>query len=82
MSIKEKFKITFDPKSKELILNAFNKTIDAEGYIVEKDKPSQRVLTPDGEEIRLEEWAGILKGSQLFIKNDIFSLVKYADKII
>jgi len=73
--------ITFSKSVREDILELYGKTIDDEGFIVEKENNSQRVLTPAGEEIRVEEWAGIRKGSEAFIKNDAFSLIDLAKKI-
>ncbi len=72
---------TFDKDVKEDILELLGKTIDSEGFIVEKDNINQRVLTPKGEEIRLEEWAGIIKGSEAFVKSDIFSLMEIAKRV-
>ena len=53
--------------------------MDSEGFIVEKNDPTQRVITPEGEEIRLEEFAGIRKGSEIFIKSDLPSLFDLMD---
>jgi len=72
---------TFDKDVKEDVLELLGKTIDSEGFIVEKDNINQRVLTPKGEEIRLEEWAGIIKGSEAFVKSDIFSLMEIAKRV-
>lgn len=73
--------LTFNKDVKEDILELFGKTIDDEGFIVEKENISQRVLTPKGEEIRLEEWAGIIKGSEAFVKSDTFSLMEIAKRV-
>lgn len=73
--------ITFDKSARDFILETFNKTIGNEGYIVEKDNPNQRVLTSDGEEIKMEEFAGIKKGSEKYIKSDIVSLIKLSDEL-
>lgn len=73
--------ITFSEEAKEDLLDLFGKAVDDEGYIVEKDNPEQRVLTPKGEEIKLAEWCGIHKGSEVFIKSDTFSLIELAKKI-
>jgi hypothetical protein len=73
--------LTFNKDVKEDILELFGKTIDEEGYIVEKENINQRVLTPKGEEIRLEEWAGIVQGSEAFVKSDTFSLMEIAKKV-
>ncbi len=69
-------KITFDEKSKSEVLDILDKAVDASGYIVEKDNANQKVLNIDGEEVKIEEFAGIRKGSEVFIKNDLPSLME------
>jgi len=73
--------VTFTEESKTDILELFGKTLDDEGYIVEIDNADQRVLTPKGEEIHISEWAGVMKGSEAFVKSDMFSLMEIAKKI-
>jgi len=73
--------ITFTREAQEDILDLYGKSLDEEGFIVEKENQNQRVLTPSGEEIHIDEWAGIRKGSEAFIKNDAFSLIELAKKI-
>lgn len=73
--------ITFNISAKERILEAFGKTIDKEGYIVAKDRPEERVLSQDGEELRLKDFAGLKKGSLVFIRSGLTSLIKLADKL-
>ena len=73
--------LTFSESAKEDILELYGKSIDDEGFIVEKDNSSQRVLTPNGEEINIKEWGGIRKGSETFIKSDTFSLIELAKKL-
>ena len=73
--------ITFDATSKQEILSFFGKTTDSDGYLIEADNPAQRVITPDGEDITLEEFAGIRKGSEIYIKSDLPSLIKLIDII-
>ena len=69
--------ITFNESLKEEVLkNILNKDIDEEGYIVEKDT-NERVLAPDGSEVNIEQFAGFENGSEIFIKDDIPSLIKY-----
>jgi len=74
-------KLTFDEKAKKDILNLYGKTLDDEDYLVEKENLKQRVLTPKGEEIHFEEWGGIMKGSEVFVKSDAFSLLEIAKKL-
>jgi len=73
--------ITFDEESKSDILELFGKTLDEEDYIVEIENVNQRVLTTKGEEIHISEWAGVMKGSEAFVKSDAFSLIEIAKKI-
>jgi len=73
--------ITFDKSAKNEILDMFNKTTDQDGYVVEKDNPTHRVLSIDGEEIKIEKFAGITKGSEVFIKSDLLSLIHLADRV-
>jgi hypothetical protein len=70
--------ITFSNNAKKFILSAFSKTVDEQEFIVETSNKNQRVLTPDGEQVELENFAGIKKGSEVFIKNDLISLIKFA----
>ena len=73
--------LTFDESAKRDILGLFGKTIDEDGFIVELGNLTQKVLTPKGEEIHIDEWAGIVKGSEEFIKSDAFSLIELAKKL-
>lgn len=73
--------ITFDASAKRKILSFFDKTVDAEGFIVEKEDETQRVITPEGEEVKEDEFAGIRKGSEIFIKSDLPSLFNVIDKL-
>jgi hypothetical protein len=74
-------KIVFNENSKEDILKIFGKATDEEGYLVESDNTKQRVLTKKGEEINIKEWAGVVNGSESFIKSNAFSLIDLAKKI-
>lgn len=71
--------IVFDKSAKTEVLELLGKGIDKEGYIVEKDS-TQRVLTFDGEEISLDEFGGIQKGSEVFIKNNLVSLIRLSKR--
>lgn len=71
-------RITFDESARDFILDTFGKTV-RDGYIVEKSDPRQRVVTPRGEEIPIDEFAGIRKGSAVFVKTDIVSIIEAAE---
>lgn len=71
-------RITFEKSAADFVLDCFGKKVK-EGYVVEKTAPSQRVLTPRGEDIPVSEFAGIRKGSAIFVKSDIVSLIEAAE---
>jgi len=78
MSIKT---IVVDDSAKGEILEMFGKTVDKNGYIVEKNDPTQRVLSPEGDEMTLNRFAGITKGSLAFVRSDIISLMNLSDRV-
>jgi hypothetical protein len=73
--------ITFDKSAKMAVLDLLGKTVDDEGFIVEKSNKKQRVMTPGGEAVALNEFAGVRRGSQVFIKSNIPSLIALTDYI-
>ena len=73
-------KITFTSSAKKDILEMLSKSVDKDGYIVEKSNPEQRVLTFDVEEITLDDFGGFQRGSEVFIKNNVVSLMKLAKR--
>jgi hypothetical protein len=74
--------ITFDnnDNTKKFILSAFNKTVDENNFIIENDT-KEKVLTQNGEEIQLNEFAGLKKGSEIYIKSDLPSLFELAESL-
>ena len=73
-------RIVFEKGLRDFVLDAFDKTAK-DGFVVEKSNPEQKVLTPRGEEIPLKQFAGVRKGSVIFVKNDIVSLVEAAESM-
>ena len=71
-------KITFDQSARDFVLEAFNKKIE-KGYLVESDNPEQKVLAKDGHDIQQNRFAGIRKGSEIYIRSDIVSLIELCD---
>lgn len=72
--------ITFEESAKEDILSMFDKTVDKDGFIVEKEDITKRVIASDGKEITLKEFAGIGKDGA-FIKFDLPSLINSVDEL-
>lgn len=73
-------RIVFDDNAKKDILEMFGKQIKEDGAIIEKANPEQQVLTPGGEEITIDNFGGIKKGSEIFIKKDVVSLLRLLKK--
>ncbi len=75
-------KLTFERPCRRFVLDAFNKSV-VDDYIVEKDTPDHRVLTERGSEIKQTQFAGVRKGSEIYIKaNDIDSLINASDHVV
>ena len=66
--------VSFDSSSKEFILRALGKSLDPDGFIIEM-KTQKRVLTPDGEPLHINDFGGVRKGSEIFFKKDLPSIL-------
>ncbi len=73
MPSEPRFILTFDRASIPFVLRAFKKKVDADGYVVEED--GQEVVTPRGEGILKGEFAGIRRGSDIFVRDDMASIL-------
>ena len=71
-------KLLFTQEALPYILEAFGKAIDDKGFIIEK-ATGEHVLTPEGEEILASEFGGIKRGSEIFIKDDLYSIINLAE---
>jgi len=71
--------VTFDENATEFILECFEKDVDTDGYIVEADT-KERVVTPEGREIKAEDLAITAEGSELFIEDNFASIVDYVER--
>ncbi len=70
-------KMLFTPKALHLILEAFGNSINEDGFII--DKNGEPVFTPEGEEIEASNFCGLKKGSLIFIKDDLHSIMNLAE---
>ncbi len=74
--------ILFDKTSKDFVLEIFQKQQNEEGYITEKGNPDQKILSKvDSEEVRYEDFAGVKKGSEIFFKADLISIIRISDEL-
>ena len=71
--------ITFEKSATETILSFSDKVVDSDGFIVEKNDRTKRVIASDRNEIKMSEFAGIMNG--VFFKNDISSIFSLVDAI-
>jgi len=78
MTMNEDAVIVFDKNARREVLDLLDKRVDDEGIIVEKEDPNVHVLAFDGTELTLDEFGGVKKGSEVFIKNDLVSLMRLA----
>lgn len=70
--------IVFDDTTRDFILDIFNKSVDDDGYVVEKDT-RRRVLSPLGEEVLFAEFAGFTPGSEIVLTRDLPTLLQYTN---
>ena len=70
-------KMLFTPKALPIILEAFGKSINDDGLII--DGNGEPALTPEGEEIESSQFCGLKKGSLIFIKDDLYSIMNLAE---
>lgn len=78
---KSELRIVFDKSATNFILDLFNKTVNEDKEIVEKDRPDVKVLSfPEGVPLLEKDFGGIQKGSELFIKDNFVSLMKLEKK--
>jgi hypothetical protein len=71
--------ITFDKDSKEFVLKALGKGVDKDGFVIDGSK--NKVPSIDGTAFTIEEFAGVVKGSEIYIKSDVVSLIEAIGKI-
>ncbi|PYZ02651.1 hypothetical protein C8039_03060 [Halogeometricum sp. wsp3] len=71
--------LTFDESAAEFLIESFGKTTDGEGYIVDPQR-NERETTPEGNEIHIDDFAGVEKGSQLFLDDDFTTLVEHVKR--
>ncbi|EMA51985.1 hypothetical protein [Halococcus thailandensis] len=70
--------ITFRPSAAEKIVEKFGKTVDDEGYIVDKET-QERVESNLGNEISIDNFGGVGKGSQVFLEKDYVSVAEFIE---
>lgn len=68
-------KMTFDDSSREFILSLFDKRVNENGEVLEKNT-GEVVKSFEGNPLTVDEFGGVKKGSELFIENNVVSLFR------
>lgn len=71
-------KMLFTERLMPLILEAFGKSINEDGIIIETST-KEPVLTPEGEEIEARKFGGIKKGSEIFFDDNLCSIINLSE---
>lgn len=69
--------LIFTQKASGIILKAFGKY--AQDGIIYDSETDEPVLTPDGEELKVSEFGAMKKGSEIFLKDDLYSIMQIAE---
>lgn len=72
-------KLTFDESATEFVLESFGKAVDDDGYVIDAET-GERVTTPDGEHIEADEFAGVEKGSTLYLDDGFTTIVDHVKR--
>lgn len=71
--------LTFEEGAEEFVIEAFGRTVNDDGYIVDPET-GEVETSPEGEQLTVEHFAGIEKGSEIFLSDDFMSLVNHVDR--
>lgn len=71
-------KLLFTEKALPLILEAFGKSISKDGLII-NTATNEPVLTREGEVIEAKNFGGLKKGSEIFLKDDLYSIMNLSE---
>lgn len=71
-------KMLFNDKALPFILEIFGKTINEEGLIIDMNT-GEPIQTPEGDFLNMDNFGGIKKGSEIFLKNDLLTVIKLAE---
>ncbi len=71
--------ITFSKEAAEDVIDLLGKTIK-NGIVVEKDNDEETVPSFDQQELTLEEFGGVQPGSEIFLSNNLVSVLRLVKK--
>jgi hypothetical protein len=68
----------FNERALPFILEIFGKTINDDGFIIDMNT-GEPIQTPEGDFLTKEKFGGIKKGSEIFLKDDLLTIMKLAE---
>lgn len=71
--------LTFDESASEDVLEAFGRSMDGKGYVTNPET-GEREATENGEEVHKDRFAGLERGSIIFLDDDFNTLVDHAKR--
>lgn len=74
----KKARILFTQKGLPYILEIFGKSINEDGIIIETST-LEPIATPEGEELEAKRFGALKKGSEKFIKDDLYSIIQLSE---
>ncbi len=69
--------IEFDPQLTDLVLKSFGKTVNREGCVI--DSEGEVVLSARGEQLKRDQFGGVIKGSEIYLQKDIDSVLRFVE---
>lgn len=71
-------KMLFNEQALPFILEIFGKTINDTGFISDMNT-GEPIQTPEGDFLTKGKFGGIKKGSEIFLKDDLLTVIKLAE---
>ena len=71
--------LTFDESAAESVLERFDREVDSGGYVYDPES-EERETTPTEEPIPKEDFAGLERGSVIFLDDDFNTLVDHVKR--
>lgn len=71
--------LTFEESAAEFVIESFGRSVDDSGYIINPET-GERETTPEGGEIHIDDFAGVEKGSEIFLDDDFTTLVNHVKR--
>lgn len=76
--IKNEPKMLFNEQALPFILEIFGKTVNEDGFITDMNT-GEPIQTPEGDFLTKAKFGGIKKGSEIFLKDDLLTVMKLAE---